>query len=107
MLVERRHGMSCCQSQQDILKRAQTGHAGRLVFVFSSAEPAERASQMEDTVQYLPIEGLFVRVLLSRDDVIGQPLPEPRGDKFWTWGMDASVPAGEFHIAITGSKGSP
>jgi hypothetical protein len=93
--------MAMRRSHQQIIDAAMTGELGRLVFAFNSAGQDDRTAQIFEMLRRVARDGLAVRVLLNPEDAKGQPVPVEAEVRFCTWAADASVPPGEFHLAIS------
>jgi hypothetical protein len=94
-------GMAMRRSHQQIIDAAMTGELGRLVFAFQSANQDDRAAQISEMLQRIARDGLAVRVLLNPQDAKGVTMSRAAEQRFRTWSTDASVPAGEFQLAIS------
>jgi len=89
------------RSHQEIIAAALAGSDGCLSFPFRSADRNARTDQMNDTIRRLPLDGLAVRLVLHPDDTRGQPVPVEAEGSFRSFGLDALVRRGEFHLAIS------
>lgn len=74
---------------------------GAIRVAFVSADPFERAVEINTKIAELGLAGLLVKVLFNPVDYIDQPAPTEEHGHFRTWDEDAGVPAGEFHLAIS------
>lgn len=94
-------GMAMRRTHQHIIDAAMTGEVGRLVFAFYSAGQDDRTAQIFEILRRIAWEGRAVRVVLNPQDAKGLTTFRAAEQRFRTWSGDASVPAGEFQLAIS------
>ena len=89
------------ESPKEIIEAALRGEPGAIRVAFISTDGFERAVEVNSKIAELGLDGLFVKILFNPADYADQPLPAEELDHFRIWAADATVPIGEFHLAIT------